>query len=351
MQVSELKLARPDDPTPWDSTDGTANVLPPADMQLLDSLSHAVTRVADAILPAVISIETESSSDGEGSCATGIVLTPDGYAITNSHVVAGAARIGALDHEGNPIELSVIGVDPATDLAALRLNASALPHAHLGSSNEASVGQIVLAIGNPLGFSGTVSLGVVSSAARSLRTAQGALIESVIQHTAPINPGSSGGPLVDAHGRVIGVNTALLPGAHGMAFAIASDVAKRIFTQLMTRGYVRRGRMGVAGRRHMLSFDQVERFRLKSYQAIEATAVRDHGPADEAGIQEGDLIVSINEQPVQGLDDVQRWLTDWAVGEALILEIIRDNELIEIAVVPVEAVGAGECGHEGNSRQ
>lgn len=305
--------------------------------QVLDAFSAAVTAVVDVVSPAVVSLIVKSGRDktlrqGAGS---GIIIAPDGYILTNSHVVHDAVRIEAILDDGRTLDACLIGEDPATDLAVIRVLTSGLPFSALGDSAKLQVGQLVIAIGNPMGFDSTVSQGIISSLGRSLRSIDGRLIENVIQHTAPLNPGNSGGPLVDSRGHVLGINTAIIAMAQGIGFAIPSSTAEFVLTQLLSFGKVRRGYLGIGGRPRPLNRRMAKYFHLTASSCVEVLQVEKGGPADQAGIRTGDLIVRIGESAVSSVDDLHRFLTDWPVAEAIELSLIRRLAMICVQVVPV----------------
>jgi S1-C subfamily serine protease len=311
-----------------------------SDVELLDAYSRAVIKVVEAVGPAVVGISVgQSPAPGDqGGLGSGVLITPDGYLLTNDHVVAGAVQLTATLPDGAALPAVVIGTDPATDLAVIRVTAAAsLPHASLGDSSLLRVGQLVIAMGNPFGFQSTVSTGVVSALGRALRSQEGRLIESIIQHTAPLNPGNSGGPLVDSRGRVVGLNTAIIAMAQGIGFAIPASTIKWVVSQLLTHGRVRRGHLGLAGRQRPLDRRLVRFHRLKKESAVEAISVDPGGPAGRAGLRNGDLIVGIQDQDVTSVDDLHRFLADWPVGGAVTLKILRGREILRLTVVPAEA--------------
>jgi S1-C subfamily serine protease len=313
------------------------------DVALLDAYSRAVTTVAEAVGPAVVSVHVgRSSPRGEQNGAgSGVVLTPDGYLLTNSHVAHGAKALTVAFTDGSTSQASLVGEDVPTDLALLRAHGSSLPYAGLGDSRKLRVGQLVIAIGNPLGFQSTVSTGVVSALGRALRGQDGRLIENVIQHTAPLNPGSSGGPLVDSHGRVVGINTAIIAMAQGIGFSVPADTARWVLTQLLTRGKVQRGYLGLAGRPRRLDRRLVRFHGLANDDAVEVLSVSGSGPAARAGIRTGDIIVGVHDRPVASVDDLHRFLSEWPVGDPVSLTLLRGIDRLEVHVVPEEsAAGA-----------
>ncbi len=312
-----------------------------SDVELLDAYSRAVVAVADAVGPSVVSITTAQRSNGGGrqptGAGSGVILAPDGYILTNSHVVRDAQQLEVTLTDGWRLEASIVGQDPATDLAVIRAYATDLPYATLGSSSTLRVGQLLIAIGNPLGFQSTVSTGVVSSVGRSWRSDDGRLIENIIQHTAPLNPGNSGGPLVDSRGRVVGINTAIIAAAQGIGFAVPSDAAKWVVPQLLTHGRVRRGYLGLVGQQRSLDRRLARFHELTQESAVEVMSVVARGPGDRAGLQEGDLIVAIGDRTVASVDDLHRFLSEWPVGRDAALTVVRQGARLSVTIVPQEA--------------
>jgi S1-C subfamily serine protease len=313
----------------------------PSDADLLDAYSRAVTAVVDSVGPAVVSIhigERKKSSEFEPSGAgSGFVITPDGYILTNSHVAAGAREIRAVFMDGRKLAATLIGHDPSTDLAVLQVNASSLPYTTLIDSSGLRVGQLVIAMGNPLGFQSTVSTGVVSSLGRALRSQDGRLIENIIQHTAPLNPGNSGGPLVDTRGRVIGINTAIIALAQGIGFAIPAGTARSVVPQLLTKGRVARGYLGVIGFRRQLDRRLVRFHGLNADYGVEIASLEPSGPARQAGIQTGDIILAINGQDITNPDELFRFLSEWPVGRPVTVILLRRKDKLSFEVVPAAA--------------
>lgn len=313
----------------------------PDDVAVLDAYSRAVTTVADAVSAAVVGIVVDKPLSRAGveqsATGSGVVIAPDGYVLTNSHVVHGARRLAAEFTDGCHVAATIVGEDPATDLAVVRANASGLTYADLGDSARLRVGQLVIAIGNPLGFHSTVSAGVVSALGRSLRSHKGRLIENIIQHTAPLNPGNSGGPLVDSRGRVVGVNTAIIPMAQGIGFSIPANTAKWVLSQLLTHGRVRRGYLGISGRLRRLDRRLARFHELANDAGVEVLWIDPNGPADRAHARRGDIVVAINSNPVSSVDDLHRSLAQWTIGEPVTLTVIRGQEKCDLTIVPVEA--------------
>ena len=320
---------------------GSPAGLPAADLELLDAYSRAIVKVVEEVGPAVVGIsigvQSQRPAVEQAGAGSGVIIAPDGYILTNDHVVANAKLLQATLEDGRTLTADVIGADPATDLAVIRVNASGLPFATLGDSAALRVGQLVIAIGNPFGFQSTVSTGVVSALGRALRSQSGRLIENIIQHSAPLNPGNSGGPLVDSRGRVVGVNTAIIMMAQGIGFAIPANTAKWVVSQLLTHGRVRRGYLGLVARQRPLERRLVRFHHLSAEFAVEAISVDRRGPAAQAGLQERDLIVAINGQPLSSVDDLHRFLAEWPIGEPVVLTIIRGLERQDLRVKPGEA--------------
>ncbi len=307
---------------------------------LLDAYSQAVIAVVGGVGPAVVSITigkqmTYNQFEPAGA-GSGVVIAPDGYILTNSHVVSGQSDIMVTLTEGDILKGAVVGDDPATDLAVLRVNASRLPYAGIGESQLLVAGQLVIAMGNPFGFQSTVSTGVVSALGRGLRARNGRLIENVIQHTAPLNPGNSGGPLLDSHGRVVGINTAIISMAQGIGFAVPSKTAQWVVTQLLTQGRVRRVFLGIAGATRKLGPKFVRFHALSRDMALEVVGIDDGGPAKTAGIHTGDFIVAIDGSAVSGIDDIYHLLAEWPIGKSLVATVLRRTERLELSVMPVE---------------
>jgi S1-C subfamily serine protease len=301
------------------------------DVELLDAYSRAVTSVVDAVGPAVVSISvgreapsgTEVEPIGAGS---GVLLTPDGYVLTNHHVIKDASRVQLTLTDGGSLGAVAVGSDPPNDLAVVRANGSGLPYAALGDSSTLRVGQLVIAIGNPLGFQSSVSTGVVSATGRAMRSLDRRLIENVIQHTAPLNPGNSGGPLVDSRGRIVGINTAVIAVAQGMGFAVPANTARRVVSQIIAFGKVRRGYLGISGRQRRLSRRYVRYFNLARESGVEVVSIDPHGPVRESGILPGDVLVGMNGHPVESVDDLHRLLSDFAAGDHARLDLLRGAE-------------------------
>ncbi len=312
-----------------------------ADLELLDAYSRAVVSVVDSVGPAVVSIAvgqqrrgTEADQTGAGS---GVVIAPDGYILTNDHVVQNADRLNVRLTDGTSLSATLIGQDPATDLAVIRADTAYLPCSTLGSSERLRVGQLIIAMGNPFGFQSTVTTGVISALGRALRSTQGRLIENIIQHTAPLNPGNSGGPLVDSAGRVVGINTAIIPMAQGIGFSIPGTTARWVVSQILSHGRVRRGYLGIAGRQRPLD-RPIDRFHgLNKRHAVEVLTIESASPAAQAGLRVNDLIVAINQVDVESVDDLHRFLAEWPIGKPVEIDLIRGQRRQMRVITPEEA--------------
>jgi len=307
--------------------------------EALDAYSQAVVGAVESVGPAVVSVYVGSAGEAaraRGGAGSGVVVTPDGYVLTNEHVVQNVqdARVAFVD--GRNASATVVGRDPATDLAVLRAQAAALPYARLTTTPPLRVGQLVVAVGNPFGFESTVSAGVVSALGRSLRSRHGRLIEGVVQHTAALNPGNSGGPLVDARGRVVGVNTAIIAMAQGIGFSVPAATAQWVLTEILTQGRVRRAYLGVTVRDRPLDLRLVRALGLTVTRAVEITSREEQGPAAQSDLHSGDLIVAVNDIPVDGLDALHRQLSRWPVGTPLTLNVVRRTQSLRVSLTPRE---------------
>ncbi len=311
-----------------------------SDEHLLDAYSRAVVGVVDKVGPAVVSIIVRklgsSSRSGGGGAGSGVIFAPDGFILTNNHVVEDADEIEVGLTDGRMFSVEIVGTDPATDLAVVRAAANSLPAAELGNSDSLRVGQLAIAIGNPLGFQSTVSTGVISALGRTLRSQSGRLIENVIQTDVPINPGNSGGPLVDSRGRVIGINTAMIFMAQGISFAVPVNTANWVVSELVTRGKVRRAYLGIAGQVRQIDRRLQRHFELSAATAVQVVWVDEHGPASRAGLREGDLIVALNGKGISSVDDLHRFLSGWSSGSVLTLTTLRNGERRNLRVIPGE---------------
>ncbi len=317
------------DAAPSDITDGEA----------LDAYSQAVVGAAEQVGPAVVSVyvgghgETARARGGAGS---GVVVTPDGYVLTNEHVVQNAQETRVTFVDGRSVPAAVVGRDPSTDLAVLRAQAGALPYARLSTTRPLRVGQLVVAVGNPFGFESTVSAGVVSALGRSLRSRHGRLIEGVVQHTAALNPGNSGGPLVDARGRVVGVNTAIIAMAQGIGFAVPAGTAQWVLTEILTQGRVRRAYLGVSVRDRALDLRLVRALNLPVTRAVEIVSCEERGPGAKADLRPGDLVIAVGDRSVDGIDALHRQLSRHPVGDEITLQVLRRTQSLKIKLTPQE---------------
>jgi S1-C subfamily serine protease len=316
-----------------------------SDAPLLDAYSNAVTGAVERISPSVAHIEVhqkaartrtgeERERQGGGS---GFVFTPDGLILTNSHVVHDAARIAVTLADGRRMPAALIGEDPASDLAVIRVDEPGLTAAMLGDSQKLRVGQIAIAIGAPYGFQSTVTAGVVSALGRSLRSYSGRLIDDVIQTDAALNPGNSGGPLIDSNGHVIGVNTATILPAQGICFAIGINTAKFVASRLLRDGRIRRSYIGLSGQTVPIHRRVVRFYDLPTETGAMVLSVEESSPAKRAGLREGDIILALEGQPVAGVDDLHRLLTEVRVGVSSSLTILRGTEKLTLSVVPQES--------------
>jgi len=310
------------------------------DESLLDAYSRAVAGAAERVSPAVAHLEVEHGEPGRRRTRRGtgsaFAFTPDGLHITNTHVVHGARRVRATFADGASYDADLIGDDPDTDIAVVRVGASDLATAALGRSRGLRVGQLAIAIGNPYGFQHTVTAGVVSALGRSLRANTGRLVDDVIQTDAALNPGNSGGPLVDSRGQVIGVNTAIIPMAQGICFATAIDTAGWVVTQLLQHGKVRRGYLGFGGANVPLPRRTVRHHGLDLERAIRVESVERDGPAARAGVEPGDFVVAFDGRPVAGIDDLHRLLSAERIGRPATVAILRRGRRLDLAVTAAE---------------
>lgn len=304
--------------------------LPAEDVDLLDAYSRAVIHVVETVSPAVLSLSGGSAQ--RGGSGSGFLITPDGYALTNSHVVAGRARLVGETADGDRVDAELVGDDPATDLALLRLHSKDFPFAAFGESAALRVGQLVIAMGSPLGLHSTVSTGVVSALGRSMRGQDGRLIENVVQHSAPINPGNSGGPLVDSRGRIVGINTAIVAGTQGLGFAVPSSTARWVISEMLVHGRVRRRQLGISATTVPLSRLLVRRLDLVSDRAVAVMKVIPGSPADAAGIQPDDVIIAVHGRLITGVDDIHRLLTQFSASDSLSVTLIRGESRIELEI-------------------
>jgi len=304
------------------------------DSAVLDAYSRVVSSVAERVGPAVCLIEVQNHS--RGAHGSGFAISPDGLVLTNSHVVHGARRVTARFQDGKPRPARLIGEDPAIDVALLRVDASEMPYARLGRSSVLRVGQIAVAIGNPLGFQTTVTAGVVSALGRALPSISGRLIDDVIQTDAALNPGNSGGPLLNSQGEVIGLNTAIIPGAQGICFAVAVDLVRVVIGDLIRYGRVRRGYLGIGGADIKLPREALDRFDLKEDRAVLVIRIEPESPAGRAGVRERDVIVALDGKVITGVAALTRLLDRETIGRACKLTLLRGAIVATMTVIPTE---------------
>ena len=320
---------RPDEPRPVNRPAACDAV--GGDAALLDAYSQAVIHVVETVSPAVISVSARDAN-GRGGGGSGFIVTPDGYAITNSHVVDDRPKLEAETAEGDRLRAEIVGDDPATDLAIVRLAASGLPYAQLGDSDALRVGQLVIAMGSPFGFQSTVSTGVVSALGRSMRARDGRLIESIVQHAAPINPGNSGGPLVDSRGLVVGINTAIIAMAQGLGFAIPSNTAEWVLQEILAHGSVRRRQLGIVANVARLPRSIVRELDLLADQGVEVREVAPRSVADRAGIRADDVIIALAGRLATSIDDLHRLLMTLPADQGFELTVIRGERQQKVYV-------------------
>jgi len=321
----------------------------PSDADLLDAYSTAVVGAAERVSPAVVNIEVvrrnrrarrpdgDEGFEGLRGSGSGFVFTPDGFVLTNSHVVHDAIDIQVGLAGGRQVQAVLVGDDPDTDIAVLRVPAQGLAAAPLGSSRTLKPGQLVVAIGNPLGFQTTVTAGIVSALGRSMPSRTGRLIHSIIQTDAALNPGNSGGPLVNARGEVVGVNTAVIAAAQGICFAVPVDTARQAAAALMKDGRIRRAFLGVGGQGVTLARRTVRVHSLKNEAAVLILTVQPDSPAGRAGLREGDVIVSFGGEPVSSIDDLHRFLNESSIGVSVAVDLVRHDEKLTVHLTPEES--------------
>jgi len=343
MRVNETIDQAPVEFTPVLSADEQVNIPAPSindDDALLDSYSTTVTGVAEKVSDAVVNIRISRKgprgANVPAGTGSGFVVAPDGFVLTNSHVVHDADHIDVTLADGRVYPAQLIGEDPHSDLAVVRINAPALTHVRLGDSKSIKVGQIAIAIGSPYGFQQSVTAGIVSALGRSIRSQAGRLIDDVIQTDAALNPGNSGGPLVNSRGEVIGVNTAVILPAQGICFAIASNTAEYIAAWLIKEGRIRRGWIGVIGQNVSLHPRVVRFYRLPAEHGVLVAGIEPGSPASRAGLQDGDIIVSFAGQTIAGIDDLQRSLGATAVQAPSSISVIRHTEKLDLPITPEE---------------
>ena len=312
-----------------------------ADAALLDEYSRAVVSAAERVAPSVVNIEVQQRSENQrrdiGGNGSGFVITPDGFILTNSHVVHGATRIVVNLSSGRDYLSQLIGDDPETDLAVIRIDAPQLIHVRLADSESLRVGQLAIAIGNPFGFQASVTAGVISALGRSMYSQSGRLIDNIIQTDAALNPGNSGGPLVNSAGEVIGVNTAMIRPAQGICFAIGSNTARLVAGWLIRDGRIRRSYIGVAGQNVPLHRRVVRFYNLPLETGVLVVSVEKNSPAERAGLREGDLIVAFNGHPIGSVHDLHKILVGEQIGVSARLTAIRHTEKLELPILPAES--------------
>jgi S1-C subfamily serine protease len=311
-------------PVPHQSTDAEA----------LDAFSNVVVAVAEKLRPAVVNLRVGKGM--RGGTGSGALFTPDGFLLTNHHVVQGSEKVRVRLNDGSEMSGRVIGNDAATDLAVVQAEGATFPFAALGDSAKLKVGQLAVAIGSPLGFESTVTAGVISALGRTLRSVSGHLVDNIIQTDAALNPGNSGGPLVDSAGRVVGINTAIIQPAQGICFAVPVNTAKTILPQLLKHGRVIRGHLGLHARQVPIAPDLARRFELTQKTGVEILMVEEDGPAQSGGLWIEDVIVGFGGQPVTSVDDLQRLLTHLPVGLPAAVIVLREGRRLERPVVPAE---------------
>ncbi len=310
----------------------------------LDAYSRAVVGAVDTVGPAVVSLAVGRRRFGQGA-GSGVIIAPDGYVLTNAHVVDGASSALVTLTDGRTLEARPVGGDRGTDLALVRVSASSLPHVHVHTAEEVELrrGQLVVAIGNPLGFESTVSAGVVSATGRALRGQRGHLVENLVQHTAPLNPGNSGGPLVDFRGHLVGINTAIIAFAQGMSFAIPAETVNWVVPKLLSDGRVKRAYLGIQGQTRPIDARTAHLAGLEdatssaSARGVAVISVEKSSPAESGGLRAGDVVVKLDGKRVGGIDGLLRALAQHDAGKPLEIGVVRAGRLELLRVVPVQA--------------
>jgi S1-C subfamily serine protease len=327
-------------------TDAETRSVPADDQALLDAYSRAVIDVVDRVGPAVVRLDVAAGGKRRhGGTGSGVVVAPDGLVLTNSHVVGGAPHMTVTTVDGRSLTARVVGDDPDTDLALVRVDSNVtLPAATLGDSKRLKRGQLVIAIGNPLGFESTVTTGVISALGRSLRARSGRLIDDVIQTDAALNPGNSGGPLVSSRGEVIGVNTAVIMGAQGICFAVAANTANFVLGELVRHGRVRRAFIGISAQQTAIPRRLRHAAGIAQENAVMVAAVEPGSPAAQAGLAAGDIVLGLGDQIITGADDLIRALVSDAIGRSTELDVLRGGERRRFVVTPAERITRPETG-------
>jgi S1-C subfamily serine protease len=331
-------------PSPWPGEPAGAA----GNAELLDAYSRAVTAAVDRVSPSVVAIEVKKpgagrrvpsgSQDDTAGTGSGFIVTPDGFALTNSHVVHGATELKVMLTDGRRLTARLIGDDPDTDLAVVRIDARDLAPVELGDSDALRRGQVAIAVGCPLGFQFTVTTGVISALGRSLRAQNGRMMDAIIQTDAALNPGNSGGPLVNTRGEVIGVNTATILSAQGLAFAVPVNTARDVAAQLINHGRIRRSFVGFGGQTVPLVRQVVRYYQLPQESGVLVIAVEPGSPAEAAGLAEGDIIIRAGEHGATSVEAIQRVLTQETIGVSMTLVVLRGTELVTLTAVPAERV-------------
>jgi S1-C subfamily serine protease len=311
----------------------------PSEREALDAYSTVVTRVVEMAAPAMVGINRKEKASAanprlQGGTGSGMIITPDGYVLTNNHVIQGAGALEVLLSDGTQAAAELIGGDPDTDLALLRIHGNRLSHVELGDSEALKVGQLVVAMGNPFGLAATVTAGVVSALRRTLRSVSGRLIEDIIQTDAALNPGNSGGALLDSNGRAIGVNTAIIAGANATGFAVPINTARRIIPELMREGQVVRGYLGLAGQTVPVSRALAARSNLAEAAGVQVVHIVSGGPADKAGLKPGDVILIVDGKPAPSVDAIHRTLNRESIGRPSELRVVRQDQVISLRIIP-----------------
>src|SRR5713101_4918410 len=316
---------------------------PPDDAALLDEYSRTIVSAANRVGPAVVNIDIKQRVNGRrgpreiGGSGSGFIIAPDGFILTNSHVVHDANQIAVSLPDGREYPAQLVGDDPDTDLAVIRIDAPHLAHVRLADSESLRVGQVVIAIGNPLGFQASVTAGVISALGRSMHSQSGRLIDNIIQTDAALNPGNSGGPLVNSAGEVIGVNTAMIRPAQGICFAIASNTAKFVAGWLIRDGKIRRSYIGVAGQNVPLHRRIVRFYNLPLETGVLVVSVEKESPAQRAGLREGDIIIAFNQTPMGSIHELHKMLMAEQIGVEAKVLIIRHTEKLLLSILPAES--------------
>jgi S1-C subfamily serine protease len=318
-----------------DSDYKARDIEPERDGPLFDAYSQVVVGAVERIAPAVVSVRTIGNQQRRGGAGSGVALTPDGYVVTNEHVVRGARELEVELKDGRSAPADPVGSDPSTDLAVIRVRAAGLAFAEFGAGT-ARPGQLAIAIGDPYGYQATVTTGVISAVGRSLRARDGRLIENIIQHTAPLNPGNSGGALVDGKGEILGINTAIVAAAQGIGFAIPASTARWVVSQLIAQGRVRRGWLGVVGRTRPLDRRRARALEAQQASGVEIMRCIAGGPADLAGLRVSDILLAAAGEPLGTIDDLQRLLGEHAPGTTLSFDIGRGVTRLAIAIALAE---------------